>query len=77
MGLVSKLLTLPVTGPAAGAFWVARKLAETAEAQRNDPATLRAALGEAERRLLAGEIDEEAYDALESDLLERLRDTRG
>lgn len=77
MGLLSRLLTLPVSGPALGAFWVAKKLAETDEAQRNDPAVLRAALGEAERRLLAGEIDDDAYDAIEADLLERLREARG
>ena len=77
MGLVLKLLTLPVTSPALGAFWVAKKLAETAEAQRNNPAALRAALGEAERRLLAGEIDEDTYDAIETDLLQRLREARG
>ncbi|MEO1238055.1 MAG: gas vesicle protein GvpG [Pseudomonadota bacterium] len=72
MGILTRLLTLPVRGPADGVLWVAGKLAEHVDAERNSPAALRAALAEAERQLLAGEIDEAAYDAIEDDLLERL-----
>jgi hypothetical protein len=72
MGLVRKLLTLPVSGPADGVLWLAARVAEAADAQRNDPALLRAALVEAEARLVAGEMSEDDYDLIETDLLTRL-----
>ncbi len=74
MGLVSGLLLLPAKAPAAGALWVARRVAEAVDQQRNDPAALRAALADAERRLLAGDITEETYDAIETDILLRLKE---
>jgi hypothetical protein len=74
MGLLSKLLMGPVTAPFNGTLWVAGKIAEAAEAERNDKGTLRAALAEAERQLLDGTLSEEDYDAIEDDLLHRLRD---
>lgn len=73
MGVLRSLLLLPVKGPADGAFWVAAKLAEQVEKERNSPAAIRRALAEAERALLAGEMSEEAYDDLETDLLLRLQ----
>lgn len=73
MGLISTLLFLPVKGPSSGVLWVASKLAEQAETQRNNPAVLREALAEAEQRLLAGELSEEAYDVIEDDILLRLK----
>jgi len=72
MGLLTSLLFSPVTAPPKGVFWVARRLAEQAEAERNSPAALRAALATAEAQLLAGELSEEDYDAIEDDLLDRL-----
>ena len=73
MGLLSALVLLPVAGPMKGSLWIARQVAEAVERERNDPAALRAALDEAERRLEAGEIDEDTYDAIEDDLLARMR----
>jgi len=72
IGLLRKTLTLPVTGPTSGVFWVARQVAQAAEAQVNDPAVLREALVTAEAQLLAGELTEEEYDAIEDDLLARM-----
>jgi hypothetical protein len=72
MGILSRLLLLPVSGPLQGSLWVARQIAESAEQQRSSPAALRAALRDAETRLIAGELSED-YEALETDLLERLR----
>lgn len=74
MGILSKILLGPVTAPFHGTVWVAGKVAEAAQAQRNDKGTLRAALAEAERQLLDGTLSEEEYDAIEDDLLHRLRD---
>lgn len=73
MGVLTKLLTLPVRGPVDSLVWVARQITEHADQERNSPAVLRASLAEAERQLLAGDIDEETYDAIELDLLTRLR----
>ena len=76
MGLLSRLLLLPVSAPAAGSLWVARQIADCVERERNSPAALREALRAAEAGLLAGELSEEAYEAIETDLLERLKDAR-
>ena len=73
MGILSTLLFLPLKGPVDGSLWVARKITEAAEAQMNDPAALREALVDAERKLEAGEITEDEYDDLEEVILERLR----
>lgn len=73
MGLLRSILALPIKAPVSGPLWIARQIAEAAEKERNDPARLRAALREAEAALLAGDLSEEAYDAIEDDLLARLR----
>jgi hypothetical protein len=73
MGLLARLLLLPVSGPLTGSLWLARQVAQGVEHERNSPAALRDALREAEDRLVAGELTEAEYEALETDLLERLR----
>lgn len=73
MGLLRSLLGLPVTAPVSGTLWVARKIQESAEAELNDPATLRKALADLEQQLLSGEITEEDYDDAETILLMRLK----
>lgn len=72
MGLLTSILTLPLRAPVAGPMWVARRVAEAVDRERNDPAALRAALAEAEALLVAGDLSEEAYDAIEDDILARL-----
>lgn len=72
MGILSTLILLPVKAPVDGAFWVARKLAEHVEEERNSPAALRAALAEAERQLVSGELSEDAYEEIEDELISRL-----
>lgn len=73
MGLLRNLLTLPISGPVNGTLWVAGKVHEAADKELNDPATLRKSLVALERQLLAGVITEDAYDAAENDILERLQ----
>lgn len=73
MGILSSVLLLPFKGPADGTIWVARKLAEAAEQQRNDPGMLKSALIDAEKKLLSGELSEEEYDEIETEILTRLR----
>ncbi|MFE0107056.1 gas vesicle protein GvpG [Streptomyces sp. NPDC059009] len=72
MGLVGELLLLPLA-PARGTLWVLRQVVAEAERQYYDPAAVRAELGRLEERLTAGEIDEDTFDRLEDELLERLR----
>ncbi len=73
MGLLSTILMAPLTAPAKGTFWLAGKIAEAAEADRNDPRMLREALRAAEAELLAGTMSEDEYDEIETDILTRLR----
>lgn len=72
MGLLTGLLTLPISGPVNGAVWVLRKIAETAEAELNDPVAIRRSLEELEEKLEAGEIDEDSFEEAEAVLLNRL-----
>ncbi|HJQ74041.1 MAG TPA: gas vesicle protein GvpG [Gaiellaceae bacterium] len=72
MGLVGGLLTLPLA-PARGLVWVVEQVVAEAEAQLHDPARIRAELADAEAALERGEMDEETYEELERELLERLR----
>ena len=71
MGLIGGLLTLPLA-PARGIAWVFDQVVQEAEAQLHDPARIRAELADAEAALERGEIDEETYEALERELLDRL-----
>lgn len=72
MGLLTTLLTLPISGPVRGAMWVAEKIHEAALSEFHDPRAIKAALTDLERALDAGEIDDDAYEAAESELLDRL-----
>ncbi len=74
MGLLSRLLLLPVSAPLSGSLWIAQQITESVERERNSPAALRAALREAELRLIAGELSEEDYEVIETDLLVRMRE---
>jgi hypothetical protein len=71
MGLIGGLLTLPLA-PVRGLAWVFEQVVDEAEAQLHDPKRIRAELADAEAALERGEIDEETYEALERELLDRL-----
>ena len=73
MGLLSTVLFAPLTAPAKATLWIATKIAETAEAEHNDPRALKDALRQAEADLLSGALSEEDYDDIETDILTRLR----
>jgi hypothetical protein len=72
MGLIGGLLTLPLA-PVRGLAWVFEQVVDEAEAQLHDPARSRAELADAEAALERGEIEEETYEAMERELLDRLR----
>ncbi|MDT9682912.1 gas vesicle protein GvpG [Streptomyces sp. Act-28] len=71
MGLLGELLLLPAA-PLRGTAWVLRRVVEEAERQHYDPAAVRRELARLTERLEAGEIDEETFDRLEDELLDRL-----
>ncbi|MGJ5831280.1 gas vesicle protein GvpG [Streptomyces ossamyceticus] len=71
MGLITEVLLLPFA-PVRGSLWAVRQVLAEAERQYYDPAAVRAELARLEQRLDAGEIDEEEFDRLEDELLERL-----
>lgn len=73
MGVLRTLLGLPVTAPLNGTLWVADKVYEAAAQEVFNPAAIRNALHDLEQQLLAGDIDEDAYDAAETELLLRLK----
>jgi gas vesicle protein GvpG len=71
MGLIGEVLLLPFA-PVRGSAWVIRQVLNEAERIYYDPATVRAELAQLEERLESGEIDEEEFDRLEDELLDRL-----
>ncbi|MFJ3304004.1 gas vesicle protein GvpG [Streptomyces sp. NPDC086549] len=71
MGLIGEVLLLPFA-PVRGTGWVIRQVVEEAERIYYDPATVRAELAALEQRLETGEIDEDEFDRLEDELLDRL-----
>ena len=76
MGLVTNLLTLPVSGPFRGVMWIVQKLAEQAEHTMYDEGAVRAQLLELELRYDLKEIDEDEYLAAEEELLAQLKAVR-
>ena len=76
MGLVTNLLTLPVSGPFRGVMWIVQKLAEQAEHTMYDEGAVRAQLLELELRYDLKEIDEDEYLAAEEELLTQLKAVR-
>lgn len=76
MGLLANVLLGPVIGPLKGLLWLAQVLNEQAERTLYDEDGLRVALMELEQRFEGGEIDEEAFEAEEQVLLERLKIAR-
>lgn len=73
MGILTKILTFPLTGPIDGTMWIAQKLLERAEDEIYDEGKVRAKLMELEMLLDLGDISEETYMAAEEELLERLK----
>jgi hypothetical protein len=76
MGLLTKILTLPVMGPINGVTWIAEQMIEQAEREIYDEGGVRGKLMELELRFDLGEIDEAEYLAAEEVLLTRLKEIR-
>jgi hypothetical protein len=76
MGLLTNVLLGPVVGPFKGLLWLAQVVNDQAERTLYDEDGLRVALMELEQRFEAGEIGEDAFEAEEQVLLERLKISR-
>jgi hypothetical protein len=71
LGLLTGLLTLPLA-PIRGTIWIAEQLAAQAERELGDEAAIRRMLVEAEIAFEGGRLDEDEFEAIEDELLERL-----
>lgn len=72
MGLLTKLITFPVSAP----WWVVKQVAQEAERQLYDEDVIRAQLAELEILHEMGEIDDAGLEEAEDQLLDRLRAAR-
>ncbi|MFJ9347619.1 gas vesicle protein GvpG [Streptomyces sp. NPDC101237] len=73
MGLLTQLLTLPLA-PVRGVGWVVDRVVEAAEQEYYDPEPVERELAALERELLAGRIDQAAFEEREDRLLDRLEE---
>jgi hypothetical protein len=76
MGVLGTIVGLPIAGPLLGLGWLARRIAEAAEQEMNNPARIEADLLALESLLEDGEIDEATYEAREAVLLVELETLR-
>jgi len=76
VGLITRLLTLPVTGAPLLIERLATLLAEEADRERLDDGSVRGELLSLQERLDAGELSEAEYDRAELRVLRRLKEIR-
>lgn len=76
MGLLSKLLTFPVSGPVAGIKWSLEMVERTAREELTDDTPIKQDMMELQLALESGEIDDAQYLVREGELMQRLRDVR-
>jgi hypothetical protein len=76
MGLITRLLTLPITGAPLLVERLARLVADEAERELLDDDSLRGELLSLQERLEGGELSEAEYDRQELLLLRRLDEIR-
>lgn len=71
MGIISKVLTFPLTGPLSGLVFIARHIRDQVDEQERELSP-QAQLLELESLLLLGEITDEEYQRREEELLAAL-----
>jgi hypothetical protein len=71
VGLITGILTLPLA-PVRGVAWISELLAEEAQRELAELTSPQRALAELEAARAAGELDEDEFEALEADLVERI-----
>jgi hypothetical protein len=72
--MLFRLLALPVSVPLAGVQWIGEKIHEQALAALNDPSEMKRQLAALEAKLDAGEIGEAEFEALENEILLKLKE---
>jgi hypothetical protein len=76
MGLLTKILFFPVTGPVAGIRWSLTKVAQVVDEELTDDGPIKQELMELQMQLELGDIDDAEYVRREQILMERLREVR-
>jgi hypothetical protein len=76
MGILSKVLFFPVTGPIAGIKWSLGKVQGVVEEELTDDAPIKQELMELQMQLELGDIDDDEYVRREADIMVRLREVR-
>ena len=76
MGILSKLLFFPVTGPVAGIRWSLEKVQTVVETELTDDTPIKQELMELQMLVELGDIDDAEYVAREARLMEQLREVR-
>ena len=74
--MLFKLLTFPVSVPAAGGKWVLHTVLNQAEQQYYDVAAIQQQMADLSQQHQAGLVDEAEFDRREEALLERLLEAR-
>jgi hypothetical protein len=76
MGLLTKVLFFPVTGPVAGIKWSLNKVLGVVEDELTDDTPVKQDLMELQMKLELGDITDDEYLEQEAVLMQRLRDVR-
>src|SRR2546423_11965088 len=76
MGLISKVVFFPVTGPVAGIKWSLGKVQQVVEEELTDDGPVKQELMELQMQLELGDIDDDEYVRREGELMTRLREIR-
>jgi hypothetical protein len=76
MGILTKLLFFPVTGPVAGIRWTLGKVQRVVEDELVDDAPIKQELMELQMLVELGELGDDEYTRREAVLMQRLRDVR-
>ena len=76
MGLLTSLLTFPVSGPVAGIKWSLRQVQRVVDEELTDDTPIKQQIMELQLQLEMGEIDDARYRERESELMARLREVR-
>jgi hypothetical protein len=76
MGILSKILFFPVTGPVAGIKWSLGKVAQVVDEELTDDTPIKNELMELQMKLELGDITDDEYVAREAEIMKRLREVR-
>ena len=76
MGLLTKVIFFPITGPVAGIRWSLGKVQSVVEEELTDDSSVKQELMELQMKLELGDITDDEYVEQEAVLMARLREVR-